>query len=204
MARTSSRTTSYRLPSKSARYMLDLLAERRKTLGTFRARANERRSRSERIADGLTGVMGSVPFLIFHVCLFAVWLSINFRLIPGISTFDPFPFGLLTMALTLEQSLLTIFIIMSQNRSSEIADLRNEMDLQINMVAEEEISKALRLLHLIGERLEISEIVNDPDLPLMEQALDHAEVEKQTRQELATTPSPIVVPASDWTPTDLE
>jgi uncharacterized membrane protein len=201
MARTNSRTTPYRLPNQSARYLLDRLAERRKTLGTFRARANERRSRAERIADGLTGVMGSVPFLIFHVCLFAVWLSINLRLIPGLSPFDPFPFGLLTMALTLEQSLLTIFIIMSQNRSSEIADLRNEMDLQINIVAEEEISKALRLLHLIGERLDIAEIINDPDLPLMEQSLDHAEVEKQTRQEL-DAPLPTVTAASDWTPTD--
>jgi uncharacterized membrane protein len=203
MARMVSRTTPYRLPNQSARYLLDRLAERRKTLGTFRAKANERRSRAERIADGLTGVMGSVPFLIFHVCLFAVWLSINLRLIPGLSPYDPFPFGLLTMALTLEQSLLTIFIIMSQNRSSEIADLRNEMDLQINIVAEEEISKALRLLHLIGERLDIAEIINDPDLPLMEQSLDHVEVEKQTRQEL-DAPPPIVTAASDWTPTDGE
>ncbi len=200
MARTNSRTTSYRLPNQSARYLLDRLAERRKTLGTFRARANERRSRSERIADGLTGVMGSVPFLIFHGCLFMFWLSINLRLIPGLSPFDPFPFGLLTMALTLEQSLLTIFIIISQNRSSEIADLRNEMDLQINIVAEEEISKCLRLLHIIGQHLDIAEIINDPDLPLMEQSLDHVEVEKQTRQEL-DTPTPIVTTASDWTPT---
>lgn len=201
MARIVSRTSSYRLPNKSARYLLDRLAERRKTLGTFRAKANERRSRAERVADSLSGLMGSVPFLIFHVCLFTVWLSINLRLIPGLSPFDPFPFGLLTMALTLEQSLLTIFIIMSQNRSSEIADLRNEMDLQINIVAEEEISKALRLLHVIGEHLDITEIINDPDLPLMEQSLDHAEVEKQTRQEL-DAPPPIVTAASDWTPTD--
>jgi uncharacterized membrane protein len=195
-------TANYRLPNPYARHLLDRLSERRQSLGTFRARANERRSKVERIADRLTSVMGSVPFLIFHFCLFTIWLSVNTGIIPTVKPYDPFPFGLLTMALTLEQSLLTIFIIMSQNRSSEIADLRNEIDLQINMVAEEEVSKALQLLQLIGRKLDIPEIVNDPELALMVQALDPVELEKQTREELDETPSTPIVPASPWTPHD--
>ena len=195
------KTSGYRLPDSSSRQLLDRLAERRQRLGAFRARANERRSKVERIADRLTQVMGSVPFLIFHVFLFAVWLSVNTGLIKILPQYDPFPFGLLTMALTLEQSLLTIFIIMSQNRASEIADLRTEIDLQVNIVAEEEISKALRLLRLIGERLEIDEIINDTELALMEEPLDHAEVEKQTQRELVEEPSAVPIPtASEWTP----
>jgi uncharacterized membrane protein len=195
------KTSGYRLPDSSSRQLLDRLAERRQRLGAFRARANERRSKVERVADRLTQVMGSVPFLIFHVLLFAVWLSVNTGLIKILPQYDPFPFGLLTMALTLEQSLLTIFIIMSQNRASEIADLRTEIDLQVNIVAEEEISKALRLLRLIGERLEIDEIINDTELALMEEPLDHAEVEKQTQRELVEEPPAVPIPtASEWTP----
>ncbi|MCC7448310.1 MAG: DUF1003 domain-containing protein [Anaerolineae bacterium] len=194
------KTSGYRLPDPSARQLLDRLAERRQRLGAFRARANERRSKAERIADRLTQVMGSVPFLIFHTLLFAAWLGVNLGIVKIVPQYDPFPFGLLTMALTLEQSLLTIFIIMSQNRASEIADLRNEIDLQVNIVAEEEISKALRLLRLIGQRLEIDEIINDPELALMEEPLDHAEMEKQTQRELADeAPAPIPT-ASEWTP----
>ncbi|SRR5258706_13332259 len=192
--------TNYRLPNPLARHLLDRLSERRQSLDAFRARANERRSRSERFADGLTDIVGSAPFLIFHMCLFMVWLAANLRLLPFISPFDPFPFGLLTMAMTLEQSLLTIFIIMSQNRSSEIADLRNEVDLQINMVAEEEISKALTLLRLIGEKLDIAEIINDPELRIMEQALDPAELVKQTRDELDDEKATPITSASEWTP----
>jgi len=195
------KTSGYRLPDSSARQLLDRLAERRQRMGAFRARANERRSKAERIADRLTQVMGSVPFLIFHILLFALWLSVNTGLIKILPQYDPFPFGLLTMALTLEQSLLTIFIIMSQNRASEIADLRNEIDLQVNIVAEEEISKALRLLRLIGERLEIDEIINDPELALMEEPLDHAEMEKQTQRELVEeAPAIPIATASEWTP----
>ncbi len=195
------KTTGYRLPDSSSRQLLDRLTERRQRLGAFRARANERRSKAERIADRLTQVMGSVPFLIFHLVLFMVWLGVNLGIIKILPQYDPFPFGLLTMALTLEQSLLTIFIIMSQNRSAEIADLRNEIDLQVNIVAEEEISKALRLLRLIGEKLDIAEIINDSELSLMEEPLDHAEMEKQTQRELAeeAPPSPIAA-ASEWTP----
>jgi uncharacterized membrane protein len=191
---------NYRLPNPYARHLLDRLSERRQSLGAFRAKANERRSRAERFADQLTGMMGSLPFLIFHLCLFVVWLSANLGLIPFIKPYDPFPFGLLTMALTLEQSLLTIFIIMSQNRSSEIADLRTEVDLQVNIVAEEEISKALQLLQVIARKLDIPEIVNDPELALMMQPLDPVELEKQTRQELDETPSTPIMPASPWTP----
>jgi uncharacterized membrane protein len=191
--------TNYRLPNPLARRLLDRLSDRRQSLGAFRARANERRSRSERFADRLTDIVGSPPFLIFHMFLFVVWFAVNLRLVPFISPFDP-TYTLLTMVLTLEQSLLTIFIIMSQNRSSEIADLRNEVDLQINMVAEEEISKALTLLRLIGEKLDIAEIINDHELRIMEQSLDPAELEKQTRQELDDEKVTPITPASEWTP----
>ncbi len=191
-------STRYPLRSAGARQMLDRLADHRQSIKSFRTRANKDRTRAERYADYLIQTVGSVPFLIIHVILFAVWLSLNARLIPGVETWDPFPFGLLTMVLTLEQSLLTIFIIISQNRASEIADLRNEIDLQVNVLAEEEISKALKLLRLIGQKMDIAEIINDPELRIMETTLDLTAIEKEIEQELGAKVSQVIT-ASNWT-----
>jgi len=110
---------------------------------------------------------------VMHFGLFTLWFTMNLRMFSGVQPFDPYPFAFLTMVLTLEQSLLTIFILISQNRASDVADLRTEVDLQVNLLAEEEISKALRVLRLIGERLDIEEVINDTELRVMETTLDH-------------------------------
>jgi uncharacterized membrane protein len=177
------------LSSRTSQELLDRITERRRASGAFRATANRHRSFIERVADGMSSVMGSIPFLFFHVILFAGWLSFNLGLLPFVKPFDPVPFGLLTMLMTLEQSLLTIFIIMSQNRSSQTTDLRTEINLQVNMIAEEEISKTLQMLRLIGEHLEIKEIMLDPEVKIMEQPLDHAGMEKETQDELDSAPA---------------
>jgi uncharacterized membrane protein len=178
--------------------LLQRMGEHRRALSAFRAQAAKNRSLPIRIADKLTTSIGSVPFLIFHLCLFTFWIVFNLRVLSVVQPFDPFPFGLLTLAMTLEQSLLTIFIIISQNRASEIADLRNEMDLQINILAEEEISKVIHMLRLIGEKLDISEIANDHEARVMESPINHVELEKQTQQEIEEVKSsPETVQAAD-------
>jgi uncharacterized membrane protein len=181
--------------------LLDRLAERRHKIGGFRAKANIRRTPAQRAADWLTRRMGTVPFLALHLMLFVAWFAVNLRAISFAQPFDPFPFGLLTMLLTLEQSVLTIFIILSQNRSADLAELRNEIDLQVNVLAEEEISKALKLLRLIGEKLEIDEIMNDGELRVMETSLDHEAMEKETLQELGDKVQRIIA-ATEWTEPD--
>src|SRR5262245_30769536 len=126
------RRRTYRLANAYERHLLDRIAERRQQIGGFRAKANRKRKPAERDADFLIQRIGSLPFLVFHIGLFIVWMGINLKLIASLPQFDPFPFGLLTMVLTLEQSLLTVFILISQNRAADIAELRNEIDLQIN------------------------------------------------------------------------
>ncbi len=193
----------YRLSNAYTRRLLDRLTSRRRNMGAFRAEANRHRTRSERFADFMTSKVGSVPFLLFHIVLFVVWLSVNLQVCAMLPKFDPFPFGLLTTILTLEQSLLTVFIIISQNRAADIAELRNELDLQVNVLAEEEISKALRMLRLIGEKMNIEEIRADPEILVMESPLDHVELEKQTLQELGAKVQRIIT-ASEWTPPSSE
>jgi len=188
---------------KNTRHLLDRMAKRRQEIGGFRAKANKHRSPAQRLADNLTRRMGSVPFLAIHFVLFIIWFTINLRILTGIQPFDLYPFGLLTMILTLEQSVLTIFILISQNRSSDLDELRNELDLQINVLAEEEISKALHVLHIIGRHLNIDEIINDNELKVMETSLDHMAMEKETLQELGAKVNRIAT-ATPWTDSDLD
>jgi len=164
--------------------LLQRIGQHRRALNAFRAQAAKSRSLPVRIADKLTLGIGSLPFLISHLILFTFWIMFNLRVLFSTQPFDPFPFGLLTLIMTLEQSLLTIFIIISQNRASEVADLRNEMDLQINILAEEEVSKIIYMLRQIGERLDISEIANDHEVRVFEAQINHVELEKQTLQEI--------------------
>ncbi len=81
-------------------------------------------------------------FIVFHVIWFAVWLALNLRS-KGASAFDPFPFAFLTMIVSLESIFLSLFILMSQNRTGIQADQRNHRDFQINLLAENENTKNL-------------------------------------------------------------
>src|SRR5687767_3430484 len=126
--------------------------EREQIFRSLKAEADAHRSWSDRIADRMTSLMGSMPFLMINVLWFAVWIIINLGLIPGIEPFDPFPFGLLTMVVSLEAIALAIIVLISQNRSVKIAELREEVDLQVDMQTEREITKLLRLLSAVAEK----------------------------------------------------
>jgi uncharacterized membrane protein len=89
-----------------------------------------------RIGDVIAREAGRMWFIVLHLVWFAVWLAFN--LIPNGKTFDPFPFVFLTMIVSLESIFLSLFILMSQNRSGLQADQRNHLDLQINLLSEDE------------------------------------------------------------------
>lgn len=93
----------------------------------------------DRIADTLTSVAGDIRFTYFNVVWFGLWISINLGIIPGITPFDPFPFGLLTMIVSLEAIFLSLFVLMSQNRQAERDRVRNDIEYQVNLRAELEI-----------------------------------------------------------------
>ena len=91
-------------------------------------------------------------FILGHVVWFVVWMALNLRGGHGLA-FDPFPFPLLTMIVSLESIFLSLFILMSQNRSGLQADQRNHLDLQINLLSEREMTIVLQLLQQISQRL---------------------------------------------------
>ena len=109
----------------------------------------------DRVADVIGGFSGSMTFVGLHVIWFTSWFLINTGLIPGVHRFDPFPFILLAMIVSVEGVLLSTFVLMKQNRMQKRIDLRDQLDLQINLLSEKEITKALQLLSAICSKLEI-------------------------------------------------
>jgi uncharacterized membrane protein len=122
--------------------------------------AEESRNYQERIADIITRVSGSLAFVCAHVVWFAVWVLANIGLL-GIPAFDPFPFGLLTTIVSLEAIFLSTFVLVSQNRQAAVSDRRAQLDLQINLLAEYEITRLLKLQDAIAKRLGVEKC--DPD-----------------------------------------
>jgi uncharacterized membrane protein len=111
------------------------------------------RSAAERLSDSITQFTGSIGFVAFHVFLFAFWFVVNLNLVPGVTAFDPFPFGILTLIVSAEGVFLAIFILISQNRITRQADRRAHLDLQINLLTEREITLMLRMQKQLLEHL---------------------------------------------------
>ena len=150
---------------------------------SVKGRADERRKLSERVAGALTLSFGSMAFIILNVVWFIVWIVINVGLIPSIEPFDPFPFGFLTMVVSLEAIALAIIVLMSQNRASKIADLREEVDLEIDRIAEAELTKVLQLVVMLAEKQGI-DLAGDHEVQEMLQPSDHQKIEQALEQEV--------------------
>jgi uncharacterized membrane protein len=111
-----------------------------RAFGALKAQHSAERTVIETIADRLNDFAASTPYLVAHVVWFVVWVPWNLGWI-GLRPIDPFPFGLLTMIVSLEAIFLSIFVLMAQKRESAIAELREELALQVNLRIEEEATK---------------------------------------------------------------
>jgi uncharacterized membrane protein len=153
--------------------------------------AQEQRTRLDRTIDGVTGWAGSLPFVYLHLVWFALWTAVN--LLPRRRPFDPFPFSLLTLLLSMEAIILSAFILISQNRQQRLADRRAHLDLQINMLAEQENTKMLAVLDEIRDHLGIRR--HDPEMAGLKEATEPERLLEQIethveRLEEAPNPSP--------------
>ena len=121
----------------------------------------------DRLADAIGTFSGSMTFVLVHVCWFTVWFLWNTGVVPGVKRFDPYPFILLAMVVSVEGVLLSTFVLMKQNRMQRQSDTRDHVNLQIDLLAEKEVTKSLQLLRAICRRLEISEAEMDRELAEM-------------------------------------
>lgn len=124
----------------------------RHIITSLKAKADAKRTLTEKLADWITSTFGSIGFLTLNVVWFALWIVLNVSLIPGVVPFDPFPFGLLTMIVSLEAIVLAIFVLIAQNRAERVDNLRQEVDLQVDMIAEEEVTKLLLMVSVLLEK----------------------------------------------------
>jgi uncharacterized membrane protein len=136
----------------------------------------------ERVADRMTGLASSPWFLIVHIAWFAAWIIVNSGVTP-LLPFDPYPFGFLTMVVSLEAIFLSIFVLMAQGRESSIAELREELTLQVNLRMEAEVTKTLQLVAGLYTRLG-HKVGDDPELREMLQPLDSQHIERELMEQM--------------------
>ena len=160
----------------------------RRVFRAVKAQHSVQLSPLDRLANRLTRTVGSTPFLVLHVAWFAAWVTLNTTALAR--PFDPYPFGLLTMIVSLEAIFLSIFVLMSQSRESAIGELREEVTLAVNLRVEEEVTKVLELVAGLYTRLGYK-VGEDPALDEMLKPLDAEEIERDLTAQIAacmTTP----------------
>jgi uncharacterized membrane protein len=155
----------------------------RTVIKSFKAKADKKRSFTDRVADWLTESFGSMTFLMLNVVVFLLWIVVNTGMVPYVKAFDPYPFGMLTTAVSLEAIFLAVFVLISQNRAARVDALREEIDLQVNMIAEREITKILELQVLLLQKQGI-DVSQDRKLQHMLKATNPEKIEKILEEEM--------------------
>ncbi|HWF47234.1 MAG TPA: DUF1003 domain-containing protein [Bryobacteraceae bacterium] len=117
-------------------------------------RKQERRSagKEEKLADAITAFTGSMRFVYVHLAIYGIWIACN--IVPFIPHFDP-TFVILAMEASVEAIFLSTFVLISQNRAMAAADKRDELDLQINLLAEHELTQLIAMASAIAKKLDV-------------------------------------------------
>jgi uncharacterized membrane protein len=135
------------------------------------------RSRQERVADAITRFTGSLRFVYIHLLVFGLWIAINLGWIPLIKRFDP-SFVILAMAASVEAIFLSTFVLITQNRMAALADKRADLDLQISLLAEHEVTRLITLVTAMAERMGL-EVARNPELEELSQDVAPEKVMQQ-------------------------
>jgi CRP/FNR family transcriptional regulator, cyclic AMP receptor protein len=104
------------------------------------------RSLGERLSDLLTNIAGDIRFVYFSAAWFFIWIVLNIGVIPGFEPFDGYPFGFLTMVVSLEAIFLSLFVLISQNRQAARDKVRNDIEYEVNVRAGQEIRVLMKQL----------------------------------------------------------
>jgi uncharacterized membrane protein len=139
--------------------------------------ALERRSSPERLADAVGVFAGSLFFVVLHVLLLVAWLLINSGKLPSTRPFDPYPFSLLGVIVAVEAVILSSFILMRQNRMMRRGERRDHLNLQVDLLAEKEITKLLQMVRALCGHMDLQNILADKEIlartPLLSRSVRH-------------------------------
>jgi uncharacterized membrane protein len=145
------------------------------------------RTVADRVAEFVAKFCGSITFVWIHVAGFAAWIGWN--VLPRLPHFDPYPFTFLTLCVSLEAIFLSSFILIAQNYEMRITERRNQLDLQINLLAEQENTKMLQLLDRMAKKMGLYE-EDDPEIQVLEQATRPETLARQIEERLSRTDRP--------------
>jgi uncharacterized membrane protein len=152
-------STSNTSPGKPSKTMSsDELTQRNIALiAELESATQAKRTFTDIVVDQITGFCGRMLFVWVHIVWFSLWMVLN---LTHLSHFDPYPFNLLTLTVSLEAIFLSTFILISQNRAARLSERRSHLDLQINLLSEQENTKMLIILNKISEKMGIAD--SDP------------------------------------------
>jgi uncharacterized membrane protein len=165
----------------------DLTRENVQSMRRVEEAALANRSMADRIAAFVANFCGSMPFVWLHVAGFSIWIAMNS--VPGLSHFDPFPFTFLTLVVSLEAIFLSSFILISQNYELRISERRNQLDLQINLLTEQENTKMIQMLERIAKKVG-ADVGDDPEIGILKQTTDPEKLIAQIAQAQEENPAP--------------
>lgn len=145
---------------------------------------DQERSWSNRLADTIGTFAGTITFVIIHLVAFVAWAVVNRSMVPGVPAFDPYPFNLLTMIVSMEGVLLSTFVLIKQNRMGVRADRRAHLDLQINLLTEKEVTKVIQLLEHVVTHMGIEREAVDAETRELGQVTAIGELARELKQTL--------------------
>lgn len=147
--------------------------------------AFHQRSSTERVTDAITNLAGSRTFIIAHAIWFAAWIVVN----RGPRGYDPYPYALLNVLVSLEAIFLTSFVLMTQNRMNHQADRRAHLDLQVNLLAEQELTTILQMLYALCRKAGTCARVSDTRVQQLLKDTDIIQLAEVLEKELSSDES---------------
>jgi uncharacterized membrane protein len=127
-----------------------------------RAREERQATLSERVSDAITHFAGSMTFVIIHAVAYGAWIAVNTGIIPGLKPFDP-SFVMLAMEASVEAIFLSTFVLISQNRMMGAAAKQSDLDLQINLLTEHELTRLVSLVDAMARKMGV-EVSNEQEM----------------------------------------
>ena len=160
--------TSPTYPPPPPRGLTPVLERNIRALQLRGQREEKKAALEERLANAITRFTGSMPFVYLHLTVFGFWIVANLGWVPGVPAWDP-SFVVLAMVASVEAIFLSTFVLISQNRMAAAAAMRADLDLQISLLAEHEVTRLVTLVSGIADRIgveteadaELEEITQD-------------------------------------------
>jgi uncharacterized membrane protein len=182
MTSATSQTRDQLRPTRSAVSPAD---ENLRAVARLEERARSKRSAAACISDSITSWAGNEWSVMAHAIGFASWILFNTGMLPlPWEPFDPFPFSLLTSIVSLEAIFLALFVLASQNRLTQEADRRAHLDLQVDLLAEQEMTVVLRMLRELCERFDLHKTTESEEFRALIERTDVRDLAERVEKNL--------------------